>query len=105
MRDGASAHIRHDLHVAVRVRRESLLGGDLIVVPHADAAPAHASRITVAREGEMMTGVEPAVVGVAERIEFSDVDHDADLGGPFRPSSVTRVTAKRRSLTMNRAFL
>jgi hypothetical protein len=41
----------------------------------------------------MVAGVEPAVVGVAEAAEGSDVDHDADVGGSDGPSSVSHVTA------------
>ena len=39
------------------------------------AAPAHARRVVIVGEGEMVAGVEPAVVGVAEAVEFADVDH------------------------------
>jgi hypothetical protein len=28
-------------------------------------------------EGEMVASVEPAVVGVAEAVEWADVDHDS----------------------------
>jgi hypothetical protein len=48
----------------------------------------------VVREGEVVAGVEPAVVGVAEAAEGSDVDHAADLGFSERPSSVSHVTAE-----------
>jgi hypothetical protein len=30
----------------------------------------------------MVAGVEPAVVGMAEAIEFADVDHDSEGGAP-----------------------
>ena len=40
--------------------------------------------IVIVGEGEMVAGVEPAVVGVAEAVEFADVDHGADLGASFR---------------------
>jgi len=39
-----------------------------------------------------VAGVEPAVVGVAETVEFTDVDHATDLGPFGIPSSVTHVT-------------
>ena len=48
---------------------------DGIVVPDAQRAPAHPFRIVIVREREMVTGVEPAVVGVAQAVEFADVDH------------------------------
>jgi hypothetical protein len=41
----------------------------------------------------MMAGVEPAVVGVAEAVEWANVDHAADLGRFGTSSSVTNVTA------------
>jgi hypothetical protein len=43
-------------------------------------------------EGEMVAGVQPAVVGMAEAVEFADVDHGRDLGRFAAASSVTRVT-------------
>ena len=75
MRDRAGADIGHDLHVAVGMRREAALRRDLVVVPHSDLAPAHARRVMIIGEGEMVAGVEPAVVGVAQCVEFADVDH------------------------------
>jgi hypothetical protein len=35
----------------------------------------------IIREGKMVAGIEPAVVGMAQRIEFADIDHVPDLGG------------------------
>ena len=66
VRDRAGADVGHDLHVAVRMRRKTTLRGDLVVVPDADPAPAHAAGIVIAGEGEMVAGIEPAVVGMAE---------------------------------------
>src|SRR3546814_5801306 len=48
---------------------------DGIVVPDAQRTPTHPFRVVIAREGKMVTGVEPAMVGVAQRIEFANVDH------------------------------
>ena len=39
-----------------------------------------------------MASIEPAVIGVAQAVEFADVDHDPDLGPSRRPSSVSDVT-------------
>ncbi len=61
------ADVGDDLHVGVRVRREAGLRRDLVVVPHPDRAPAHAVRVVVAGEREVVVGLEPAVVGAAER--------------------------------------
>jgi hypothetical protein len=43
-------------------------------------------------EGKMVAGVQPAVVGMAETVEFADVDHGSDLGRFMYASSVRRVT-------------
>jgi hypothetical protein len=43
-------------------------------------------------EGEMVAGVQPAVVGMAEALEFADVDHGRDLGKFMGASSVSDVT-------------
>src|SRR3954452_13846808 len=84
------------------MRWKSALGADLVVVPHADPAPAHPGRVMIAREREMMAGVEPAVVGVAEAVEGADVDHGADLAVRELPSSVTPVTGRGLSAILRR---
>src|SRR5206468_3529632 len=43
VRDRAFADIGDDLHVRMRMRRETGLGGDRVVVPDADIAPVHAA--------------------------------------------------------------
>src|SRR5262249_41597132 len=58
----------------------------------ADPAPAHSSRVVIIGEREMVAGVEPTVVGVAEAVEGSDVDHEPDLGSFLTSSSVINVT-------------
>jgi hypothetical protein len=73
--DRTGADICHDLHVAVRMRRKAGLGGDPVVVPDPDPAPAHAAGVVIVGEREVMAGVEPAMVGVAERVEWANVDH------------------------------
>ena len=67
--DGAGADIGDDFHVAVRMRREAGLRSDAVVVPDADPAPAHAGRVVIIGEAEMVAGVEPAMVGMAERMK------------------------------------
>ena len=73
--DGAFADIGDDLHVGVGVRRKAGPGGDGVVVPHPDRAPTHPGGIVVAGEGEVVLGVEPAVVGAAEAGEGPAFDH------------------------------
>ncbi|MOA48445.1 hypothetical protein D3C78_1711880 [compost metagenome] len=59
----------------MRVRRETGLRGDLVIVPDAQLAPVHALGVVVAGEGEMVLGVEPAVVGATEFGEGAYFDH------------------------------
>ena len=75
MADRAGADVGDDLHVRMGVRRKAGAGGDLVVVPHPDRAPAHPDGIMIAGEGEMVAGLQPAMVGMAERVEGSNVDH------------------------------
>ena len=87
--DRTLSDIGDDFHVAMGVGRESGLRRDRIVVPDAQIAPAFALGIIVIREAEMMLGVEPAMVGTAQRREGTKVDHDTSpdegrriAGGP-----------------------
>src|SRR3954469_13060714 len=95
--DRAGADIGHDLHVAMRMRRETALRCDLVVVPDAYAAPAHALEVMIVREGEMMARVEPSMVGLAEAVEGANVNHDADLARRVIASSVSDVTGLERA--------
>jgi hypothetical protein len=65
MGDRTFPHIGDDLHVVVRVRGEALVRGDLVVVPDAQGTDAHALRIVIIREGEVVPGFQPAMVGAA----------------------------------------
>ena len=86
MGDRPAANERDDLHVGVAVRGETGLRGDGIVVPHPDRAPAHPGGVVVTGEAEVMACVQPAVVGVAETGERSDIDHGVvHLGGVLPP--------------------
>jgi hypothetical protein len=87
MGDGPVADIGDDLHVRVRVRREAGPGGDLIVIPNPQIAPAHPLGIIVVGEGEVMFGVQPAMVGAAERFKGSAFDHRSVLR-PGRPGVI-----------------
>ena len=50
MGDRTLADIRDDLHVGVRMWRETGLRGDLVVVADVQIAPTHSLRIVVASE-------------------------------------------------------
>ena len=71
----AAAHISDDFHVAVAMWRKARLCGDDIVVPHADAPPSHPRRVIIVRKRKMMVGVQPAMIGRAERSKRSNVGH------------------------------
>src|SRR5262245_32847828 len=75
MRDRARADIGDDLHVGMRVRRKAGMGGDLVVVPDAQSPVSHPLGVVIAREREMVLGLEPAMVGAAKRRVWPPVDH------------------------------
>src|SRR5690606_27342446 len=77
--DRALADIGDDFHVRMRMRRKAGARLDGVVVPHPQRAPVDARRIVVLGEGEMMPGVEPAVVGSTEACEGATLDH---VGSP-----------------------
>jgi hypothetical protein len=56
---------------------EARLRRDGVVVPDAQRAPAHSAFVVIVGERKVMTGVEPAVVGVAQRVELANIDHRA----------------------------
>jgi len=100
MRNGALADIGDDFHVAMRVRVKAHTGRDFIIIPHAQAAPIHAARITVLPEGEMIIGVQPTVIRLAQANEgamfnhgssvwplvaLSKTDRGARRAAPYRP--------------------
>jgi hypothetical protein len=54
---------------------EAGAGGDLVIIPDAQLAPLLALGVVVAGEAEVVLGVQPTVVGAAEGVERSNVDH------------------------------
>jgi len=75
----------------MRVRWKAGLGSDLIVVPDAQAAPPHARGLVVAREREVMLGLEPTVVSATEVRKRSALDHGE---APFGIVSIPWLTSK-----------
>jgi hypothetical protein len=73
--DGAFADVGDDLHVRMRMGRKAGVRGDLVVVPDPDRTPAHALRIIVTGEREVVLGVQPAVVRAAQTVEIPAFDH------------------------------
>src|SRR5262249_9611028 len=53
VRDSALAHIGDDLHVGVGMGRKARIGGDLVIVPYPQRAPAHAGRVGELAEREV----------------------------------------------------
>ncbi len=81
--DRTFADISDDFHIVVRVRREAGLRGNLVVVPHADIAPVHAAGVIVRGKGEMMVGLQPAMIGLAKRGEGAVLNHQPRTGCNF----------------------
>jgi hypothetical protein len=79
MGDRPFADIGNDLHVGVAVGREAGFRRDLVVIPHAEIAPAHAGRIAPIGEGEVVAGVQPVVAEPAKPAGGAALDHGDDL--------------------------
>ncbi|MOA05482.1 hypothetical protein D3C78_1250830 [compost metagenome] len=79
--DRALADVGDDFHLAVRMRWEAGARGDFVIVPDAQVAPAFAVGVVVLGEGEVVLGIQPAVVGAAELVEGSAFDHRSILVG------------------------
>jgi hypothetical protein len=54
---------------------KAAFGRDGVIVPHAQVAPMHAVGLVIIGEGEVVAGVEPAVVGMADPGEGAQFDH------------------------------
>ena len=63
--DGARAYIGDDLHIVMRVGAEALLCSDAVIIDDAQRAELDAVRVPVAREAEVVAGIQPAVIGVS----------------------------------------
>jgi hypothetical protein len=55
--------------------REAALGGDRVVIPDTEPAPAHPGGIVIFGKAEMVARVEPAMIGMAEAGEGAKLDH------------------------------
>src|SRR5580704_5934025 len=104
MRDRAVADIGDDLHVGVRMRRKAGFRRDLVVVPDAQRAPAHAPCVVIAGEREMVCRLQPAMVGGAQCPERSDFDH---VGTPRNGGSESiwcAILRLKASVTARRTY-
>ena len=73
------ADIGDDFHVAMRVRVKPLPRRDFIIIPNAQPPPIHALSIAVMPEGEMMIGIEPTEIGLAQAFKGTEFDHGFSL--------------------------
>jgi len=71
----ALQHISDDFHVAVRVHGEAAAARHAIVIHDAQGAEVHVFRIVVLGKGKREMGAEPAVIGVAAFVAFTDAHH------------------------------
>ena len=63
--EGTGQHIADDFHVPVPVGTETAARRDPVLVDDPQIAPAHMGRIVVASEGETVTALQPAMIGMA----------------------------------------
>jgi hypothetical protein len=75
MADGAFAHISDDLHIGVRMRRETGIRRDLVVVPYPDGAVAESLGVVIAGEGEMVLRLQPPMIRAAKLVERPAFNH------------------------------
>ena len=73
--DRARADIGDDFHVPVAVWRKAGLWTDLVVIPDPELPVAHAGRVVILGEREMIMGAEPLIPECTEPFERSDIDH------------------------------
>ena len=55
--DGTKTYVGDDLHVAVRMQRETAVGGYFVIVPDHQCAPVGALRMVIVGKGEVMAGI------------------------------------------------
>src|SRR6185369_159603 len=70
-----------------------------------DRAPAHAGGVVIIGEGKMVAGVEPAVVGVAQTVEFADVDHGPEMASRAKASSINDVPISKHHADVRSALI
>ncbi len=75
MFEGAAEDIGDDFHIAVGVHAEAFSGHDEVIINDAERAEAHPIGVVIIGEAERMVGIEPAVLGVAAFMGFTDDDH------------------------------
>ena len=97
MGDRAFADIGDDLHLPVRMRVEAGAGGNLVIVPDAQPAQAHAIGVMVMAEAEMVAGIQPVVLEFAQAGEWTQLDHRCSPTMPSRGGRQDRHVGARRA--------
>jgi len=75
MPQGTVDDVGDNFHVPVRMHPEAHLGRDPVLVDYAQRAEMRVLGIVVVGKAEGVVGVEPAMVGVAPFVGFSNLDH------------------------------
>ena len=60
----------------MRMHAEARVRSNAVLVDHAQGVEIHMLRIVVIGKAERMTGVEPAMFGMAPVVGFSNLDHE-----------------------------
>ena len=76
MRNIALANICDDLHITVRVRRETSARRDVVVIPDIQVAERLVRRINMATDMEVVQRFQPAKVFAPELGEWAIFNHD-----------------------------
>ena len=107
MLQAAREYVGQDLHVPVAMGAKALSGGHPVLVDHAQRSKAHMFGIVIARKGEGMVRIQPAMIGMATFISAAESQHRV-LGcvaelippsplnmGPLSPEVTASVTVIR----------
>lgn len=54
--------VGNDLHIVMRVGAKTHFGSDFVVIPDENPAKAHARRVMIARETEVVMGIQPFIL-------------------------------------------
>jgi len=76
MSDGALADVGDDFHVRMGMKAEARPRSDLVIVPDHESAEWAVRPITVGRNDEVVTRLQPAVIALIERFLGSKLQHD-----------------------------
>ena len=69
----AFEHVAEDLHVAMRMRAETLTGRNAVVIDDTQRPEAHLRRVVIIGKGKAVVRVQPAVVGMSAFVRPPDV--------------------------------